>query len=303
MDTSISLKTTKLKTPFVLLSGTVSKKILKFVDPKAVGGVTLKTVTENPKQPNPAPRMWDFSYGVINSIGLFNPGVDKFLNEELPEYLKLDFFYMISVGGFDLESFKTTIEKVSKKVNSVDKVIGIELNVSCPNVKKGGISFSGDREAIKTLTSHAGKFLKKEIWVKLSPVGDIVRQAGAALEGGATSLVIANTIPAAAVDPVSGKTRLGEGFGGLSGPALKPINLMKVRKVYRKYFPLIVASGGILSFEDVLEYRHAGASLFGLGTALFKDPRTPNNLYEDLKNYLKNQSKAIEDFLPKEEGE
>lgn len=297
-DLTLNLKKITLSTPIILLSGTVSIPILSFLHPEEIGAVVLKTITLNPKDPNPVPRMYDLGFGVLNSIGLFNPGAEIFFREEFPLYEKLDFVYMISLGEFSTETFFELIDFVKEKVAQNKKIAGIELNFSCPNVKQGGISFSRDPDSMKSIVSYLAKDFKKEIWVKISPISSLEAQLKAAEEGGATAVVVANTIPATSYVSEKGKVALGAGSGGLSGPALRPINLELVRQAKSISSLPIIASGGIGSFGDVLEYALAGASAFGVGTALFKDPRTPRFIFNEMKKFFEDKNiTSFEEFI------
>lgn len=277
------MKTCSLTSPIVLLSGTVSPAVLSFSSPESAGAVVLKTVTLEPREPNPAPRMWDLGFGLLNSIGLFNPGINGFCEKELPRYRNTGRKLVISLAEFSTGSFKRIINRAVELFERDEQVIGYELNFSCPNVEKGGMAFIEDLDAVENITAYLRLITAKEVWVKLSPAGFIEKQADAALTGGATALCVANTMPAVAFDE-QGKPVPGRGSGGLSGPGLKPINLLNVAKV-RRAFPeaVIIASGGINGFDDIVDYRRAGADLFGLGSVLFKNPDIPDALYQRLK--------------------
>lgn len=296
-DLTVKLKTTTISTPVILLSGTVSIPILSFLNPGKVGIVVLKTVTLEPKEPNPAPRIYDAGFGVINSIGLFNPGVMKFFKQEYTLYRELDFRYAISLAGFSKKTFMELIDLTKEKAVADDKILGIELNFSCPNVKQGGISFSRSPDLIRSITSHVSDRFEKEVWVKVTPASPLKTQLKAAEDGGATAVVIANTMPATSFIIEEGKSAIGAESGGLSGPALRPINLELVRQAKQISSLPIIASGGIGSFKDVLEYTLAGAQAFGIGTALFKDPRIPEYIINDLEKFLKEKGLGSFDEL------
>lgn len=229
--------------------------------------------------------MWDLGFGVLNSIGLFNPGVHAFLEAELPQYLKYDFDYGLSIAGYTRDEFFDLIEIVSERLKSVDRVKVLELNFSCPNVKTGGIQFAGQPEEIERITSLASSSFEGEVWVKVSPAYDVSVQVEAALKGGATAAVVANTFPATYFDKRLNPV-LGAGHGGLSGSALFPINLKKVAEASR-FGTKVVASGGIDSFHKVLCYLKAGAVCVGLGTVLFRFPDLPTKLYQKLLSEMK----------------
>ncbi|MCX7832502.1 MAG: hypothetical protein N2440_06350 [Actinobacteria bacterium] len=282
---TLKLSKTTLKSPLVLLSGTVSPQILSFLRPDSIGLVVLKTITLKPKEPNPEPRMWDLGFGVLNSIGLFNLGVDNFISKELPKYLELGFDYGISISGFSRDEFIEVARRVSQSVRDIENIKALELNFSCPNVEKGGIQFASQPEEINYLTSEVTRNFNGEVWVKISPVYDVLEQVNAAIDGGATGIVVANTFPSTAFDR-SLRNVLGAGSGGLSGPALLPINLLNVKKA-SSIKTLIIASGGVDSFHAFKSYIAAGANLVGIGTALFRNPLLPEHLIEELKSEMK----------------
>ncbi len=298
MDTKVSLKKITLKSPIVLLSGTVSMKILEFQDPEKIGLVVLKTVTAEPKEPNPEPRMWDLQVGVLNSIGLYNRGWEYFFEKELPEYLKTGFEFGVSLAEFTQESFHSLIKKAAASLNEIEAVKAVELNFSCPNVKKGGIAFASQPDTIKELTGLAAENFSREIWVKISPAFDVRTQVEAAIAGGATAVVVANTYPATALRS-DGSAVLGAGSGGLSGRALHPINLLNVLSVASQE-KCIIASGGVDSFDAGLQYLCAGARAFGVGTALFRNPLITSEIYDDMVKAIKNAGAAsLNEFLNK----
>jgi len=279
-----------------LLSGTVSRQILEFNERNAIGLAVLKTVTLKPKEPNREPRMWDLGFGVLNSIGLFNPGVERFLETELQEYLETGYDLGISLSEFSQPDFIRLVEVVSTAVNEYGQIKVLELNFSCPNVKSGGIQFAAQPEAIKEITSAASSFFQREVWVKVSPAFDVITQAQAAYEGGATAVVVANTLPAAALKEDL-TFSLGSISGGLSGPALYPVNLLNVYRL--KDFPLpLIGSGGVDSYFAFKGYLKAGAVAAGIGTALFKDPELPTKIAQMLERELKAASvHTLDEFL------
>lgn len=280
----------------VLLSGTVSRRILEFNDRNAVGLAVLKTVTLKPKEPNKEPRMWDLGFGVLNSIGLFNPGIERFLETDLQEYLKTGYDLGISLSEFSQPDFIRLVETASTAVNRYDQIKAIELNFSCPNVKSGGMQFAAQPEIIREITSAASSCFQREVWVKVSPAFDVLAQARAACEGGATAVVVANTLPAAALrDDLT--FSLGSVSGGLSGPALYPVNLLNVYRLKDFELPLI-ASGGVDSYLSFKGYLKAGAAAAGIGTALFKDPKLPTKIAAMLEEEMEAAGvQTLEEFL------
>lgn len=296
MRTEVVLKKESFRSPLVLLSGTVSSQILEFIRPEAVGLAVLKTITLKPRQPNPEPRMWDLSYGVLNSIGLFNPGVEKFLESELKKYLELDFDYGLSIAGFSVDEFEELIDIVKDVILQEERIKVLELNFSCPNVKEGGIAFASQETSIERITKKASHAVSKEIWVKVSPAFPVEAQIKAGLRGGATAAVVANTMPAVYLNEKM-EFVPGAGSGGLSGRALFPINLLNVKKA-SEIETEIVASGGVEGFSEFKKYLKAGASMVGIGTALFRFPDIPNQIYVELQKDMQAfKVESFEDYL------
>lgn len=228
--------------------------------------------------------MWDLGFAVLNSIGLYNLGIEDFLKKELPEYLGLGFDYGISLSGFSVDEFKEVIDIAADAVKNIEAVKVIELNFSCPNVKEGGIQFASQPQSIKEISSFAAQRFDKEVWVKVSPAYDIESQVKASLEAGATAVVVANTMPASALNG-NLKPVLGSFSGGISGPGLFPINFLKVSKAVAYGIP-VIASGGVDSFASFISYLKAGAVCAGVGTALFKDPELPGRIIKRLKEEM-----------------
>jgi dihydroorotate dehydrogenase subfamily 1 len=302
LNMQIKLKKTVLRSPLVLLSGTVSPQILRFVRPEAVGLVVLKTITLNSKAPNREPRMWDLGFGVLNSIGLFNPGARNFFEKEIEEYLEFDYDYGLSLAGFSDEEFEELIELTAQLARGIERIRAFELNFSCPNVKEGGIAFASQSEKIERITGFAAERFDGEIWVKVSPAYPVEKQIEAGLKGGATGFVVANTMPAVEVVE-TGSFVPGAGSGGLSGRALFPINLLNVKKA-SGLNGLIIASGGVEEFTQVKKYLIAGATLVGLGTVLFRFPDMPNRIYDEMMaDIRKNKAQNYDDYLEILRGE
>ena len=275
-----------LKNPVLAASGTYAYGVefgdlLKLA---ALGGIVVKGLSREPMDGNPAPRIYETHAGMLNSIGLQNIGVRAFVAQKLPELAQAGAAVFANIFGYGVEDYV----EVARVLEDAEGLAGYELNISCPNVKKGGMQFGSDPICVAEVVRAARKAAaKRPLWVKLSPlVTDIGLIARSAEEAGADALTVANTYPAMAVDFRSGKSRLGNPTGGLSGPAIKPITLKLVWETKKVVKTPIIGLGGIEAVEDVLEYLSVGASAVQVGTASFADPRASQRLVEDLTKVL-----------------
>lgn len=277
-------------TPLVLLSGCVGfgdeyTRIEGFSNRDA-GAICLKGTTLYPRLGNDPPRVRETPAGMLNSIGLQNPGARAVIDEILP---RLDF----SETRFIANLSGSTLEEYAKLARCFDDspIDAIEINISCPNVRAGGVAFGNDPEMSKRVVEVCRKETSKPLIIKLSPnQTDIADNAQGCIEAGADALAVVNTFMGMAIDIESRKPGLGAGQGGLSGPAIKPMALLKVHQVYRVAKPHgipIIGQGGIVSAEDALEFMIAGASAVGVGTALFYDPLVCVRINEGLLDYLR----------------
>jgi dihydroorotate dehydrogenase (NAD+) catalytic subunit len=263
----------RLDTPILVASGTAGygPELDGLGGLEGVGAVVTKTVTRKPREGNPPPRIAETPAGALNSIGLANVGLERFLSEVLPEVLGLGLPVMVNVGGSTEEEYV----EVAGRVASVKGVSALELNVSCPNVDRGGIQFGTEPAVLSALTVRVkGAAGGLPLFVKLTPnVTDVTRTAGAALKGGADGLTLINTVLGMAIDPGSSKPVLGRGDGGLSGPAIRPVAVRMIAQV-RAAFPEapIIGTGGIENWHDAAEHLIAGADAVGLGTVNFYRP-------------------------------
>lgn len=295
MDLSVKLNNLKLKNPLLLASGCVSfgEEISKIFSLNKIGGLVTKTVTLNSRQGNEQPRIFETKYGLLNTIGLQNPGFDFFYRNILPALKKLNTKVIISIGGNTDE-----LQTMAKKLSNITEAV--ELNLSCPNVQK---SYKKIIAQDKKETYRAIKKIKevytKTIIAKLSPnVTDILEIAFAAKNGGADILCIANTYQGMAINIETKKSQLSTIIGGYSGPAIKPLTLKLVYEVAQENILPIVACGGIVDYKDVLEYLIAGASAVQIGTANFFNPLSVLEILKGLKNYLiKNKIKNINEII------
>lgn len=288
-DLSIDIAGMKLANPTMTCSGTCgyAREYGDFMDLSRLGAFVTKSITREERKGNEPSRIIETRAGMLNAIGLANVGLDRFLGEKAPELRKMPCPVIVNVAGHSTDDYVQTCAVM----NTLDCVAAVELNVSCPNVKDG-LTFGTHPGRLKELVGQVKRALvRKPLIVKLSPnVEDITQTAKAAIEGGAEVLSLVNTFTAMGVDIWKKRPRLANVTGGLSGPAIKPIALHMVSRVYRNVaksagVPLI-GMGGIQYWQDAVEFILAGATGLGIGTALFVDPATPNKICDGLAEYL-----------------
>ena len=286
VDLSVSVGTLRLRNPILAASGTFGYglEFAHLVNLEALGGFVTKGLSREPMEGAPAPRLCETPSGMLNAIGLENVGVRAFVAEKLPVLRKFDTAVIANVFGYGVEDYVEVI----RILEGEEGLAGYELNISCPNVKKGGMQFGQDPGLVREVVAAARKAAaRRSLWVKLSPlVTDIEFIARAAVEAGADALTVANTYPAMSVDSRSGKSKLGSKTGGLSGPAIKPITLRLVWETFRAVNAPIIALGGIETAADVLEYLSVGATCVQVGTASFADPQASEGLVGELSKAL-----------------
>jgi dihydroorotate dehydrogenase (NAD+) catalytic subunit len=281
--------------PVVLAAGTAgyARELDDVVDLNRLGGIVTKAVSPEPRQGNPALRVADFRAGMINAVGLANPGLETvrrdhltWLGAHLPNTRKL-----VNVVGATTDDFPSVVMGIEEAlgVGAVDRstaIDGYELNVSCPNVKAGGAEFVSDPATLATIVSQVRGVTRRRIFVKLSPtLSDIGATARIAVNAGADALTVVNTLPGLVVDVKRRRPALGFGTGGVSGPGLLPIGVLATWKVRRAVRVPVMGVGGIASADDALQYILAGASLVGIGTAALKDPKRPERIVRDLERW------------------
>lgn len=275
------------KNPIIAASGTFGfgEEYGEFYDVSKLGGVSSKGLTLNPKEGNNGIRIYETSSGIINSVGLQNPGIDKFIKEELPKMKKIDTVTIVNVGGGCIEDYIEVIEKLNK--TDVDM---IELNISCPNVKHGGMAFGIKSEIAYEVVKKVKEICQKPLIVKLSPnAEDIVDMAIKCEKAGANAISLVNTFKAMAID-IKRKTSVFENVtAGLSGPCIKPIALRMVYEVCKQVKIPVIGIGGICNYKDVIEFIMAGATAVQIGTANFMHPYSALDIIEDLENYMKEE--------------
>jgi dihydroorotate dehydrogenase (NAD+) catalytic subunit len=258
----------------------------KQVDLNSLGGLVVKGLSREPIEGNPAPRLYETAAGMINSIGLQNVGVRAFVAEKLPALAKLRTAVFANVFGYQTEDYV----EVARVLEDHEGLAAYELNVSCPNTKHGGIYFSSDPALLGEVVSAVKRVVRRPLMVKLSPnVGAIEPLARAAAESGADALSLVNTFVALAIDAHTRRPRIGAGFGGLSGPAIKPIALRLVCQAARAVKIPVMGLGGIATGEDAAEFLIAGASAVQVGTATFWDPQSPARIARELGEFLERE--------------
>ncbi len=273
--------------PVLLASGTAGygRELAGIVDLERLGGFVTKAVSPEPRHGNAAPRVWDFDGGMINAVGLANPGLAAVRADAMPwiaTHVRAPRVF-VNVIGRVLEDFA----EVVAGLDASPGFHGFELNVSCPNTKKGGLEFGADVDALRALVTRARAATTKPLFVKLSPsLPDVVATARVAVESGATGVTLFNTMPGLVVDVETRRTVLGFGSGGVSGPALLPIAALAVHRVTRALPGVpVIGTGGVSSADHVLQLIVAGASLVALGTASMADPRTAERIVRDLERW------------------
>jgi dihydroorotate dehydrogenase (NAD+) catalytic subunit len=291
-DLSVNLAGLKLSNPTLTCSGTCGYafEYADFMDLSRLGAFVTKSITREERKGNEPARIVETRGGMLNAIGLANVGLDRFLAEKVPQLKKMPCPVIVNVAGHSFDDYTETCGGM----NGLDCVAGVELNVSCPNVKDG-LTFGTHPGRLKELTHEVKKVLPgKPLIVKLSPnVEDITLTARAAIDGGADVLSLVNTFTAMSIDIHKRRPRLANVTGGLSGPAIKPIALHLVSRVYRNVTKHtgtpIIGMGGVQNWMDAAEFILAGSSAVAIGTALFVDPATPNKVCDGLVEWLTKQ--------------
>lgn len=278
-----------LRNPVLAASGTFGYGVEfeKLVDLNSLGGIVVKGLSREPIAGNPPPRVFETQAGMINSVGLQNIGVRAFVSQKLPALANLHTAVFANVFGYQTEDYV----EVVRVLEDYAGLVGYELNVSCPNTSHGGIYFSGDPALLSEVVTAVKKVARRPVIVKLSPnVSAIEPLARAAEAAGADALSLINTFIALAIDPHTRRPRIGAGFGGLSGPAIKPIALRFVCQAARAVKIPVIGLGGIASGTDAAEFLIAGASAVQVGTATFWDPRSPRRIADELAFFLQREA-------------
>jgi dihydroorotate dehydrogenase (NAD+) catalytic subunit len=290
-DLSVTLGPLKLKNPVMTASGTFGfgSEWADFFDLSRLGAIMVKAVTVHPRQGNPMPRMIETAAGMLNSIGLQNPGLDAFIAEKMPYLRQFDCPVIVNIAADNVGDFNTLAERL----DTVPGIAALEVNISCPNQACGGIEFGVDPELTRQVISSVRARTRLPLIAKLSPnVTDITVIARAAADGGADILSLVNTFVGTAIDIKRRKFRIANRIGGLSGPCIKPLALYMVWRVANAVPLPIIGMGGIVNASDALEFMLAGASAVATGTINFVNPMAPVEIVEGIEQYLQSQGIA-----------
>ena len=290
MNTKVNIAGVEFKNPVMVASGTFGSgaEYDEFVDLNRLGAVVTKGVANVPWEGNPTPRIAETYGGMLNAVGLQNPGYDLFAKRDIPYLKKYDTNIIVNVCGRTTEDYIDVVEKLGHE--DVDM---LEINISCPNVKHGGIAFGQDPKAVEAITKEVKKVAKQPVIMKLSPnVTDITEMAKAAEAGGADALSLINTLTGMQIDVERQKFVLANKTGGLSGPAIKPVAVRMVYQVANAVKVPIIGMGGIA--KDAMEFILAGATAVSVGTANFNNPHTTIDVIEGIEDYMKRHN--VEDI-------
>ena len=283
---AVSFASLEFQNPLLLASGTAAygRELSGVIDLDSLGGIVTKAVSPNARRGAPAPRVADFEGGMINAVGLANPGVETVRDQELP-WLSATLRkarVIVNVVGDSVEDFATVVSELE----TAQGIAAFELNVSCPNVKAGGMEFGADDASLTRVVKLARNATRRPITVKLSPtLPDIARTARVAVNAGADALTLVNTLPGLVIDVESRRPALGFGTGGVSGVGLLPVGVLAVWKVRKAVDVPVIGVGGVTHGTDVVQYMLAGATLVGMGTAAMKDPRAPQRVIRELRQW------------------
>lgn len=287
IKTGVTLAGVELKNPVMTASGTFGSgaEYSEFVDLNRLGAVVTKGVANVPWSGNPTPRVTETASGMLNAIGLQNPGIDLFCKRDIPFLKQYDTKIVVNVCGKSTEDYCEVVERLAD-----EPVDLLEINVSCPNVKEGGIAFGQNPKALEAITKEVKKYAKQPIIMKLSPnVTDITEMARAAEAGGADILSLINTLTGMKIDINRRTFALANKTGGMSGPAVKPIAVRMVYQVAQAVSLPIIGMGGIATAEDALEFIMAGATAVSVGTANFFNPYATVEIAEGIENFMREQ--------------
>jgi dihydroorotate dehydrogenase (NAD+) catalytic subunit len=280
-----------LRNPVIAASGTFGYGVEfeSVTDLKSIGAFVVKGISRTPMAGNPAPRVWEAEGGMINSIGLQNIGVEAFVSEKVPELRRVATPYIVNIFGYATDDYVDVV----RRLDNVDGPAAYELNVSCPNTKHGGMFFGSDPSLLSELVAAVRATTSRRLIVKLSPnVARIEPLARVAEESGADAISLVNTFVSLAIDARARRPRIGAGFGGLSGPAIKPIALRMVYEATQSVRIPVIGLGGVATGEDAAEFLVAGASAVQVGTASFWDPGAAARIARELDEFLKEEKIA-----------
>ena len=286
INTKVNLAGVELKNPVMTASGTFGSgaEYSEFVDLGRLGAVVTKGVSNIPWPGNPTPRIAEIYGGMLNAIGLQNPGIEVFCKRDIPYLRQFNTKIVVNVCGRTVEDYCEVVERLGEELIDL-----LEINISCPNVKEGGLAFGQDPRTVEVITAEVKKYAKQPVIMKLSPnVTDITEMAKAAEAGGADVLSLINTLTGIKIDIQKRTFTLANKTGGMSGPAVKPMAIRMVYQVAHAVKVPVIGMGGISSTEDALEFLLAGASAVSVGTANFYNPYATTEIVEGLVKYMKN---------------
>lgn len=296
MNMSVNIAGVEWKNPVTVASGTFGSgaEYSEFTDLNKLGAVTTKGVANVPWTGNPTPRVAEVYGGMLNAVGLQNPGIDLFCERDIPFLKNYDTKIVVNVCGHSTEEYVAVVERLAD-----EPIDMMEINISCPNVKEGGIAFGQDPKAVEAITKEMKKYAKQPVIMKLSPnVTDITEMAKAAEAGGADALSLINTITGMKIDIHRQKFVLANKTGGMSGPAIHPVAVRMVYQTYQAVNIPIIGMGGIMNANDAIEMILAGATAVSVGTANFTDPRAAEKVVEGIEQYMKQYNVAdIKDLV------
>ncbi len=288
IDLSVNIGGLKLKNPIMTASGCFSygQEASEIFDLSLLGGVITKSLTYLPREGHPPPKVCETEAGMLNAIGLSNVGIVNFLAEKLPFLEKLDTACVVSIAGSTMDEYA----RLARKLAEHESVHALEVNISCPNVNEGGLEFGAEPGPAGKVIAAVKKEFPRTVIAKLSPnVTDIVEIAESVADSGADAVSLINTLVGTAIDINTRSFKISNVFGGLSGPAVRPVALAMVYKVVSNLDIPVIGIGGISTTSDALEFLLAGASAVQVGTACFIDPKAPLKIIDGLKKYMQNQ--------------
>jgi dihydroorotate dehydrogenase (NAD+) catalytic subunit len=296
-DLKISIGSLRLKNPVMTASGTFGygEEYSSLVNLHRLGAIIVKGISLLPRQGNPPPRIAETACGMLNAIGLENVGLEKFLSDKLPFLQGINTPLIVNILGDTVQDY----QQLAARLNEEEKVAALEVNISCPNVKQGGVAFGTDPEMAHAVTKGVRQHFSGPVIVKLSPnVTDISEIARAVEEAGADAVSLINTVLGMAIDIESGQPKLANIFGGLSGPAIKPIALRMVWQVADCVSIPIIGIGGITTPEDAIEFILAGACAIQVGTTNFINPKASEEILQGIEKYLtENSMTSLQDII------
>ena len=297
-DLRIKIGSVDFKNPIFVASGTYGygTEVSKLADINVLGAIVTKSVTRYPREGNPPPRIVETPSGMLNSIGLANIGVEEYIKKMIPLYEEFKTPIIMNIAGSTEDEYCEILE-MTEQVSS--NITGYEINISCPNVNVGGMEFGVDCDLTEQLTTRLRKLTDRLLIMKLSPnVTDIAAIGVAAEKGGADALSAINTLVGMSINTTNKKSNIYYGYGGLSGPAIKPVGLACVHKIYQAVDIPLIGIGGIISAEDVLEYVLAGSVAVEVGTANYRDPDVGNSIILELDTLLdQNDTGSISELI------